>query len=279
MIRIKNKNFSLAQIADSGQCFRMEKGADEENVYTLVAFGKYLKVHQVGDEIVFDCDEEEYHQIWKAYFDLETDYDKLAKSVDEADSYLRNAMKFGKGIRILKQDLWEMIITFIVSQQNNIKRIKRIINSLCERYGKELVADDGTKYYSFPTPKELSKATLEDLLACNLGYRAKYILKTTEMILHKEIDLDRVATMEYEEARKELLKLVGIGGKVADCVCLFSIHMLEAFPVDTHIQQVFDAQYPNGFPFDRYEGYAGVIQQYIFYYDLKGKKEEIEHEI
>jgi N-glycosylase/DNA lyase len=240
----------------------------EDNSYNLVAFGKYLEIRQDNDNIYFDCSQDEYDNVWKNYFDIDTDYSNIIGSIDTNDTYLVSAAEFGNGIRILRQDLWEMIISFIVSQQNNIKRIRKCIGFLCERYGEKKVSENGVEYYDFPTPERLASATLEDLFACNLGYRSRYIHETANAIYHKEIDLDSLYDMDYQSARKQLLKLCGIGIKVADCICLFALHKTEAFPVDTHINKVLAAHYPEGFPFDKYATYSGILQQYIFYYDL-----------
>ena len=269
MVTIENHNFSLSKICESGQCFRMEKCGD--NRYRLVAFGKYLEVAQEGDCITFDCAQEEYARVWKDYFDLETDYAGIMDSIDRDDTYLVSAAEYGKGIRILNQDLWEMIISFIVSQQNNIKRIRKCIGSLCEKYGEKRISANGMEYFEFPTPESLAGAALEDLYACGLGYRSRYIHQTADSIYHGEVDLEKLRSMDYDAAKRELLRLCGVGVKVADCVCLFALHQTDAFPKDTHINKVMAAQYPEGFPFERYGKNSGILQQYIFYYDLNKK--------
>lgn len=270
MITIQSKNFSVLQICMSGQCFRMESCGG--NKYCLIAAGKYLEITQNDDKISFDCTQEEYNNIWKAYFDMETDYGKIIACIDEKDTYLVSAAEYGKGIRILNQDLWEMIISFIISQQNNIKRIRRCIRLLCERYGEKKLSANGVAYYDFPTPKLLACAELEDLYACNLGYRSRYIYETANSIYHGDIDLQKIRAMDYETAKKELLKLCGVGEKVADCICLFALHKTDAFPKDTHINKVLAAQYPDGFPFEKYEKNSGILQQYMFYYDVNNMK-------
>lgn len=267
MYKIESDNFSLEKICQSGQCFRMEK--IEENKYSLVAFGKYLEITQDKKIINFNCEQQEYDEIWKNYFDMETDYNIIIDSVDINDTYLMSAADFGRGIRILRQDLWEMIISFIVSQQNNIKRIRKCINFLCEKYGEKKQTEQGIVYYDFPTPQALANASIEDLYECNLGYRSRYISETAKSIYYKEINLDEIIQMNYQTARAELLKLCGVGVKVADCICLFALHKTEAFPIDTHIKKVLSTQYPEGFPFDRYKENSGILQQYIFFYDLK----------
>lgn len=268
MVEIKNTNFSLEQICRSGQCFRMVCIGEEK--YSLVACDKYLELMQKDDKIIFDCTQEEYDSVWYQYFDMETDYGKIIESIDIEDEYLSVAAEYGQGIRILRQDLWEMIISFIVSQQNNIKRITKCINNLCEKYGEKRVCGEIT-YYAFPTPKALAEATIEDLNACNLGYRSRYILETSRYIYTKQMDLDALYDMTYADAKKELLKLCGVGTKVADCICLFALHKTDAFPIDTHIRQVLDTHYTEGFPFERYTDYSGILQQYIFFYDLLKK--------
>lgn len=269
MVKITNDNFSIVQICESGQCFRMRMLENTGTaVAALVAFGKYLEVSQSGNEICFDCTQDEYDSIWKAYFDMETDYAAVIKGIDAADRYLTAAASSGMGIRILRQDLWEMIISFIVSQQNNIKRIRKCINILCEKYGEKKISKKGIEYYDFPKPQALAAASIEDLYACNLGYRSRYIYETANAVLHKEIDLEGLSALGYMEAHKELLRLCGVGAKVADCICLFALHKTEAFPKDTHINKVLAAQYADGFPFDRYGKNSGILQQYIFYYDL-----------
>ncbi len=272
MVWVTKEHFSITQICMSGQCFRMNPLEGEKaGGVGLVAFGKYLEVFQNGNEICFDCTQEEYDTIWKSYFDMETDYAAIIGRIDAADSYLLSAASFGSGIRILRQDLWEMIISFIISQQNNIRRIRKCIRLLCEKYGEKRIAQNAVEYYDFPTPKALSEASIEDLYACNLGYRSRYIHETANAVLHQEIDLEQLPTCSYSDACRELLKLCGVGAKVADCICLFALHKMEAFPKDTHINKVLAQQYPNGFSFERYSDCGGILQQYLFFYDLNKK--------
>lgn len=270
MIKVKTDNFSLTQISESGQCFRLRQF--ENGRYGLIAFGRYLEAQEQKEEICFFCTREEFDGIWKEYFDLDRDYGAIIGCVDEKDNYLCQAAAYGSGIRILRQDLWEMIISFIISQQNNIKRIRKCIDYLCQKYGEEKRTKEGILYYAFPEPEKLAQASMEDLFACNLGYRSRYIQKTAQSIVNGEVNLKAVQNMEYDEAKAELLKLCGVGEKVADCICLFALHKLDAFPRDTHINKVLSERYPKGFPFEKYQGTAGVLQQYIFYYDLKNQK-------
>lgn len=279
VVVIRNEHFSVRQICESGQCFRMELLKEWEEAdgkvhrkYGLPAFGRYLEIGQCGQTVDLSCTQEEFEAVWKGYFDLEEDYGKLIASIDPEDIYLCRAAAFGSGIRILRQDLWEMIISFIISQQNHIGRIRKCIRLLCERYGAQCEKENGEIYYAFPAPESLAEARDEELYTCNLGYRSRYVRETAASVCSGEVDLAAVAAMDYEDALKELQKLSGVGIKVANCVCLFALHNTEAFPVDTHINKVLREQYPKGFPFERYAGYAGSLQQYIFYYDLMDGK-------
>lgn len=262
----KISNFSIKQICESGQCFRMKELS--ENEYEVIAFGKYLKVRPKGDITEFDCTEEEFNEIWAPYFDFETDYQKIIDAIDKNDKYLINAANNGEGIRILRQDLFEMIISFIISQRNNIKRIRKCIALLCERFGEKKVAPDGSVYYDFPTAEALYNADVEDIKSLGVGYRDIYIKKAAEAVFLGEIDLSEVEKMDYLSAKETLLKLYGVGEKVADCICLFSLHKTESFPKDTHINQVLEREYKCGFPFDKYGDKVGILQQYMFYNEL-----------
>ncbi len=263
-------SMNLKKICDSGQCFRMRKKQEtEEEVYQILAADRWLEVRQEGETFWFSCDEEEYDTFWREYFDADRDYRAVIGSIDAGDVYLTQAAAYGEGIRILRQDLWEMIVTFIISQQNHIRRIRKCIETVCEAYGSRCTAPDGTIYYAFPTPEQLGRAPEEELRACGLGYRSRYLAETARMILEGEVSLETLSALPVSQAREELLKLCGVGQKVADCICLFALHDLKAFPVDTHIRQVLEAHYPQGFPFGKYPETAGILQQYIFYYDLE----------
>ncbi len=270
MIRVTTENFDLAQICQSGQCFRMNHMADGR--YRVIAGKQCLELEQQGTECVLDCDEAEFHDFWKGYFDLEEDYGSYISGIASGDAYLRNAAEFGRGIRILRQDLWEMTVSFLISQQNHIPRIRRCIENICEGYGETVVDAHGGEYHAFPEPEALAGLEENALMACNLGYRSKYVVRAARSVVSGECDLEAIKRLPYGRAKEELLKLYGVGEKVADCICLFALHHLEAFPVDTHISQALQKHYVRGFPKRRYKGYQGVLQQYIFYYELKGMK-------
>lgn len=268
MHKILIDNIDINKISRSGQCFRMEQIADKPGTYSLIAFGEYIEVIEIKDGIVLSCSEEEWENRWKDYFDCGTDYGKIYKMVDTSDHYMLSAVTYGKGIRILRQELFEIIITFIISQQNNISRIRKCVDTICSRFGEERYNFRGDKYFAFPTPQRLAESTVEELRTCNLGYRSRYIKESARMIVNGEVDIEALIHMDYESAGKELLKLCGVGIKVAECICLFALHHVDAFPIDTHIQAVLRQYYPQGFPFDKYKGYAGILQQYAFYFDL-----------
>lgn len=280
MIKIAATDLSIRQISESGQCFRLKQLTEER--YALVALGKYLEIEQTGSELSFFCTKEEYDAVWRQYFDMDNDYGLYRNAVQGEDTYLSEAVAFGGGIRILRQDVWEMLISFIISQQNNIRRIRKCVETICERYGERVTLEDVNNddsigktitYCTFPDVQVLAQVSEDELRACNLGYRSRYIVETSNSILSGEVDLEAVKKMDYRQAKAELLKLSGVGEKVADCICLFGLHHMDAFPVDTHIRRVVEAHYPEGFPFGRYDGYSGVMQQYIFYYDLKNGME------
>ncbi len=276
MVKITAENFNIYQIYDSGQCFRMLPRSGEEAVCSVVASGRYLEMQKDEDAWVFSCDEEEFESFWRGYFDLEADYRGYIEQINPRDAYLRQAADFGSGIRILHQDLWEMIVSFLISQQNNIARIRRCIENICGSYGEARTNFRGETYYTFPGPEALAGLDEDALKACNLGYRSKYVVRTARSVVSGEVDLEAVARMPYRKAKEELLKLFGVGEKVADCICLFALHHLQAFPVDTHISQALQEHYKRGFPRRRYRGAEGVMQQYIFYYELRGKKAVID---
>lgn len=266
MIKRKIADLDLRQIAESGQCFRMVQKS--EGVYSLFAFEKYLEIEQEGDTFFFSCTENEFKEIWEDYLDLCTDYGAIKKSVDAEDAYLQEAVREGWGIRILRQDLWEMIVTFLVSQNNNITRIRRSIELLCSTIGEEKYTAEGMKYYAFPKPEEIVQSGMDVLSTLGVGYRDKYILGTAQAVLDGSLNLDMLRKADYETAHRELIKQYGIGKKVADCICLFGLYHIEAFPVDTHVKKILKAHYPEGFPHEKYKGYAGILQQYMFYHDL-----------
>lgn len=246
------KNLDIGQIADSGQVFRFNLIRD--NVYELIAGDKRLVI-DTRKEIKFP------DKFWEHYFDLETDYAKFIAAVPKTDKFLTAATRCASGIRILNQDPWEMLISFIISQRKSIPAIKTSIEKLCEKFGTKKQG-----YYAFPTPKQLAKASLDELLDCSLGYRAPYIYECAKRVASGEYDLKAYGKLSDDELREALMDIKGVGIKVANCVMLFGYHRIGAFPVDVWIQRVVDEHYGGNFPLKRYDGFAGVIQQYMFYY-------------
>lgn len=281
MIKMQDKNLSIRQISISGQCFRMDEIGDDK--FLIIAGDRALcaREQSVGDETAFYCTKREWDSFWSHYFDMKRDYGKIIDSIDKRDRHLTKAASISSGVRILNQDLWEMILSFIISQQNNIPRIKKSIKRISEKYGEELDLPKGISaseisglyengIFGIPAPERLAALREDALMQEGLGYRSKYVVRTARCISEGTFDLDELRKMPYEDAREKLLTLYGVGKKVADCVCLFGLHHVEAFPIDTHVRQILDAHYKKGFPHKRYCGYAGILQQYMFYYDLNG---------
>ena len=249
-------DLDLRHIYESGQCFRWEPLG--QDTYRIPAFGRTLTVRQTDGVFDFSCGAGEFDALWRSYFDLDTDYAAIKARVAPRDAYLQAAVAYGWGMRILRQDLWEVIVSFIVSQNNNIPRIRKNLRDLCAMQGG-----------AFPTPAALAAAQPETLRALGLGYRAEYLCAAGAHFTQAGA-LDALRAMSDPEAHTALRAVKGVGPKVADCICLFGLHHVDAFPVDTHVKQILSAHYPKGFPFRRYAGCAGILQQYMFYYDLHG---------
>lgn len=264
MIEKRITNFDLKMIEESGQCFRMKEIAD--NKYCLIAMNHYLEIEKIDLETFrFSCSQGEFNSIWEEYFDLKTDYSKFATSVDPEDEFLIEAVKYGSGIRILKQEVWEMIVTFIISQRKSIPSIKNIVERLCVKYG-EKKESHGIIYHTFPSYQVLGELELEDFQDLSMGYRDKYILKAAKDFLYGEIEIEYLKNANYEDAFQALSNLYGVGTKVANCVLLFGLYHIDAFPIDTWIQRIINVIYEGNFPREKYKGYEGIIQQYMFYY-------------
>lgn len=264
---IENKNFNLKQIAESGQCFRMNPIS--QNRYSLIAFDRYIELEQLKDDIIeISCSEDDYNNIWKDYFHLDYDYGSLVdKLINGNDKFLKDAAIYGRGIRILRQDPFETLISFIISQNKNIPAIKSCIENICKVYGTE--KEDiitGNVYYTFPAPESLAAAKKDDLRALKLGYRDEYIISAACAVHSKEIDLEALKVCSHEDAVKALKSIKGIGDKVANCISLFGLNHIEAFPIDVWIKRVLAEYYDNNFDLTNYQGYAGIVQQYMFYY-------------
>ena len=323
MITRTYTHFDLKQIAASGQCFRLRETAPGR--FSAVSGEKALTVVQEGNCFSFHCSQEDF-PFWETYFDLHTDYGKVQEMISPKDPYLMAAARFGSGIRILRQDLWEMIITFVISQQRTIPKIREAVEQLSALYGHPIPGSGGgsglipdeasvsagrpcggpdgglsagldsgpggacqdqdASRRTFPTPEELNRASLDDLAALKLGYRAKYIKRLCQDAAEGTLNLERLWAMDYAQAMEYLTGFYGIGVKVANCVCLYGMHHIDAFPVDTWIQKILLREYYPRHPrkyaalpraalspaivrdfFGRYRGCQGIMQQYIFYYE------------
>lgn len=274
------ENFDAKAIFTCGQAFRWYEESDGS--FTTVHLGRVLNVLNEKDKVIFKgTNLEEFNEIWMDYFDLNTDYKEIRKVLSN-NEILPKAMEYGEGIRILNQNHFEMLISFIISANNMIPRIKKSIEVISMRYGKFICEDENRKYYSFPTVEELSKATVEDLREfAKVGFRDKRIFDTVNMILNEKIDLYSFENLETDTLREELLKFSGVGNKVADCIMLFSYKRGEVFPVDVWIKRVMEELFIKketpvkkiSKEADRIFGkYAGYAQQYLFYY---GREEKI----
>ena len=271
--KIKNvKDFELRDIFECGQCFRWKK--EENGSYTGIMKNGVINVLKENNDVIFkgECTEN-FEEVCENYFDLKTDYSKIKLLISENDENMKKAIQYGGGIRILNQDPWEMLISYIISAANNIPRISKAIENISKNFGTKI--NIGEKiYYMFPTPEELSKASLEDLRACNLGFRDKYVYNATKMVLNGEIDFNELKEIDYNTAKKKLMEVPGVGAKIADCILLFSLGKTEAFPVDTWIKKVMNELYIdstnitkiNQYATKRFGKYAGIAQQYLFYY-------------
>jgi N-glycosylase/DNA lyase len=251
-ILLKEPVFDLSQTLDCGQAFRWSKLDD--NSWHGYALNDYLVLEQTPNGILFkDTSEEYFLSRWVEYFDLDTDYETLKQEFSLADETLKKACAFAGGIRLLRQDSWECLISFIISQNNNIPRIKLIISRLCEHYNQ------------FPTAEMLKDETVESLGYLKAGFRAKYLVDAIQKVNSHEIVLKDVSAMDIQTAQAELKKIKGVGDKVSSCVLLFGMYRTEAFPIDVWIKRVLAEYYPNGFPESLYHT-QGIAQQFLFHY-------------
>lgn len=262
MLTMTIPNFDLKQIADSGQCFRMTALAP--NRYQIIARDRLLIAEQDGDTFTFDCSQDEFDRFWTNYFDLNTDYSTYIAAIPEDDAFLQLAAAYGNGIRILRQDPWEMLITFILSQRKSIPAIKTSVEALCRLCGTPLDST-GTRF-AFPTPEQLSACTMQELQGCSLGYRTRYIFNTAARVSAQPNLLDSYKNAPNALLQDFLLSFQGVGSKVSSCVMLFGYHRINAFPLDVWMNRVISIVYGDAFPLELYDGFAGVIQQYMFYY-------------
>lgn len=269
------KSFNPVHIFECGQCFRWNKQSDES--YIGVVRNNVLKVEEKNNKIIFsgNC-EENIKDLCEKYFSLNEDYEKIKKDLSKIDDNLKTSIKFGEGIRILHQDLWETLISFIISANNNIPRIKGIIERISKEYGKKINFEN-KEYYTFPTPEELSKATVADLRNLGLGFRDTRVYETTRLVHTGKINLEEMKKEKnIEKIEETLLALPGVGPKVADCIMLFSLKKYQVFPIDVWVRRVMAELYFDNkeqkpqkikeFVKEYYGEQAGLAQQYLFYW-------------
>ena len=264
MICLKDYGIEPLATFDCGQCFRWQK--DDDGNYFGVAGGR---VGIIKDGVL-DCDSAD-EPFWREYFCLDMDYKNLQRELIKRDKTLDKCIEYGRGIRLLNQDLWETTVSFIISANNNIPRIRRIVEQLCTQFGDKIELK-GREYYEFPTAKRLAELECEDLSELKAGYRDRYIIDAARKFASGEISAEKLEEMSTDEARKSLMSIVGVGRKVADCILLFALRRYEVFPRDVWINRVMENVYSVNakeslsFAEERYKELAGLAQQYLFYY-------------
>ncbi len=257
--------FNIKQTLDCGQAFRWKDNGDES--YSGIAYGKFLHLAQHGNTVTFyNTSVDEFNTLWCKYFDLDRDYRSIINSLNK-NEMLKTAAHYGSGIRILRQEPWEALCSFIISQNNNIPRIKGIVERLCENFGEKI--DGG---YTFPSAEKTAELSLADLSVLRSGFRAKYILDAAKKVADGELNLEKISNMPIIQAREQLQKIYGVGAKVADCTMLYGMGKLEAFPKDVWIKRAIQVLFNGCLP-EAESDFAGIIQQYIFYYARETKLE------
>lgn len=258
------RHFSLSEIVESGQCFRWERTGPDR--YRGVAHGRVLTVSQKGADtlVLHDTGEEEFHRLWRGYFDLGRDYGEV-KGLLSSDPVMARAIGFSPGMRVLRQDPWETLCSFILSANNNIARIKGIVGRLCALLGDPLEDGPGGGPYTFPPPERLAGLTSDALAPLRCGYRARYLLDAARMVASGELALEPLGAIPVEEARARLRRVSGVGPKVAECVLLYGFARAECVPVDVWIGRALSRYYPGGMP-PEIAPVAGLAQQYLFHY-------------
>ncbi len=266
---------------DNGQCFRWNR--EDDGSYTGVAFGRAVNINCIDGSIILNnVTRKDFQDIWKDYLDLGRDYGEIKQALSRKDPAMERAIRYGYGMRILKQDKWETLISFILSQNNNIARIKKCVEGLCSAHGSPIGIYRDVMRYSFPAPEVLAELRVEDLDLCRLGYRAKYVIETAKQIAADGgRSLERMEHAPYEEAYEYLLGLSGVGPKVANCILLFSMGKRESFPLDVWIKRVMHQVYGieegnlkrmREYAEEHFGQFGGIAQQYLFYYARENKK-------
>ncbi|MGN1333634.1 MAG: DNA-3-methyladenine glycosylase family protein [Anaerovoracaceae bacterium] len=309
------KDFNLDHIFDCGQCFRWSRR--EDGSYTGTAMGKAVNMRlkevptgggtgtdETGgacepgqgrpgecysrlDLVIDNCSEEDFEKIWRPYLDLDRDYGAIKATLAESDNVMAKAIEGGGGIRILKQELWETMVSFIISQNNNIPRIKGCIENLARLFGEPAGKYNGIEYYNVPSAEVIADLTAEDLASCRLGYRASYLIETARQVMERggveAVAADLAAAQTPEEACEYLRGFQGIGPKVASCIALFGLGRLEAFPIDVWVRRVMsrlygidekDTKTMSTYAAEHFGENGGIAQQYLFYY-IRGLENQL----
>ena len=279
-LELKNvKSFNLTHIFECGQCFRWNENPDGS--YTGVVKKNVINIKMIKNDVYIQSyGEDNLKELFNQYFDMNRDYDKIKSELRKIDEHMENSIVYGNGIRLLNQDLWETIISFIISANNNIPRIKGIIERICKRFGNE-IEWKGVQYYTFPTPEQLSKVSVEDLRNLGLGFRDIRVYETTKMVINGKINLKKLHDeTNTQVVKEELLKLPGVGPKVADCILLFStLKRLDVFPIDVWVRRVMNDLYIHNIDEnkvdkklvlnianEKFGDLCGIAQQYLFYW-------------
>lgn len=259
MLTFELRDFDIEQIADSGQCFRMYRV--DEDMWEVYALNRFLKIRKRKGDYVFECKSKEFNEFWANYFDLYTDYEKIKRRIlSTGDSYLIKAVEYGSGLRILRQDLWEMIVSWVISQRSNIPRIQKSLKKLCDiNCGK------------FPLPEDFLRFSEKEIAEVKLGYRKKYLLEIARKVKNGSFNLEKLKLLPFDQAIISLKSLYGVGDKVANCIALSALGHIEAFPVDVWIKRILEKQYNNDFSLEKLglTDIGGIVQQYMYYYERK----------
>ncbi len=261
------KDFIPGHTFDCGQCFRWERQSDGS--YIGVAGGQAVRIKADGDLVTIDgCDEKDYENFWKYYLDADRDYSEIKKEVS-TNELMKNAVAFGGGIRILRQEFFETLISFIISQRSSIPKIKSSVEKICALWGDE-IKFEGKSYYAFPTPQKIASLSEDDIRKTGVGYRAPYIIRAAQAVLNGDVKAEDLYNLDTASARKALLNLYGVGDKVCDCVLLFSLAKYDLFPADVWIKRVmeenFDSKDAKNLGESLFGKYSGFAQQYLFYW-------------
>ena len=280
MLELKIKCFNLKYTLECGQCFRWKKVQEDKNRYIGIIKDRVIDIEQINNRlIIYSNKEDDLEVTVKEYFDLNKNYESVEKKISLIDENIEKSVKNTSGIRILNQDLFETIISYIISANNNIKRISKSVDKISEMYGKKVIYDN-QEYYLFPTLEELGKATEEELLSCGVGFRARYIKNTIKYLLKNKEIMNTLPDMATDKAKEVLMGFSGVGPKVSDCILLFSLKKTEVFPIDVWVKRVMEKLYfkrnvtiklISEYAKENFKEDAGIIQQHLFHNVREGK--------